>query len=70
MYRLCPLSKTPENSTEYRENMLCEGFVSEDQSRSKRISRIEVLNIAVNMLHGAKTPAEQYTNVYTDITAE
>ena len=70
MYRLCPLTKTPENTMEYRENMMCEWFINEDQSRSKRISRIEVLNIAVNMLHGPKTPATDYTNVYTDITGE
>lgn len=42
--------------------------MSEEQSRSKRVSRIEVLNIAVNMLRGEKSAAADYNNTYTDIT--
>lgn len=68
MYRLCPLTKPLENTLQYRENMICEGFINEEQSRSKRISRIEVLNIAVNMLHGPKSAATDYDDTYTDIT--
>ncbi len=70
MYRTCPLSKAPENSTQYRENMICEGFISEKQPQGKKISRIEVLNIAVNMLHGPKSAATEYDNTYTDITLQ
>lgn len=43
-------------------------MINEEQSRSKRISRIEVLNIAVNMLHGPKSAATEYDDIYTDIT--
>lgn len=70
MYRTCPLPKAPENTTQYRENMICEGFISEKQPQGKRISRIEVLNIAVNMLRGPKSPATEYDNTYTDITLQ
>lgn len=69
-YRICPLSKAPENSTQYRENMICEGFISEKQPQGKKISRIEVLNIAVNMFHGPKSAATEYDNTYTDITLQ
>lgn len=68
MYRICPLTKPLENTLQYRENMMCEGFINEEQSRSKRISRIDVLNIAVNMLHRPKSVATDYDNTYTDIT--
>lgn len=70
MYRTCPLTKPLENIVQFRENMICEGFISKDQPQSKRISRIEVLNIAVNMLRGPKAAATEYTNVYSDITPE
>ena len=70
IYRTCPLSKAPENSTQYRENMICEGFISEKQPPGKRISRIEVLNIAVNMLRGLKSSASEYNDTYSDITRE
>ncbi len=69
-YRSCPLSKAPENTTQYRENMICEGFISDKQPQGKKISRIEVLNIAVNMLHGPKSSATEYDNTYTDITLQ
>ena len=68
-YRLCPLSTTLQNISDYQTNLICEGFITKAQVQRnmRRISRLEVLQTAVNMLRTEKAPYAEYDNTYTDI---
>lgn len=58
------------NITEHHEVLLCEGIISESQAERsyKRITRADVLGIAVNMLRVPEVEVPAYTGTFTDIT--
>ncbi len=69
LYRKCPVIQSGANSTEYQANLLCEGIITASQAQrtQKRASRLDVLNMAVNMAR-ATTEDTVYTGTFSDIT--
>lgn len=67
-YKKCPLVKSM-NITDNQEALLCEGIISETQTErnNKRITRADVLSIAVNMLRVPNTEMTEYYGSFEDI---
>lgn len=69
-YRICPTTRPAGNIREYQDGLLCEGIISEAQTdrNTKRITRADVLSIAVNMLRVPTTEIKEYSGSFEDIT--
>lgn len=69
-YRICPTARPAGNIREYQDGLLCEGIISEAQTarNHKRITRADVLNIAVSMLRVPTTAGDTYSGEFEDVT--
>ncbi len=69
-YRICPTTRPAGNIGEHQDALLCEGIISEAQTKRsyKRITRADVLGIAVNMLRVPEADVADYSGSFEDIT--
>ncbi len=70
LYSICPTARTASNVVGYENDLVCEGIITQAQTKRsyKRITRGDVLGIAVNMLRVPMTDSTYYSGDFEDIT--